>query len=1131
MSRNAFASSFVALSITAAIASAQIRPDAVMLRTPDVSKDEIVFRYSDQLWLVDKKGGVARALSSSVGAASTPKFSPDGKQVAFMAAYDGGSDLYVLPLEGGIPTRVTHHPSREVLCDWDPNGKDLIFFSSQISGQARAPKLFRVAASGGQPIALAMPYGTFAAIDDTDTWIAYSPQSWSLTANWKRYQGGIAEDIWLFNLKSAEHESKRVTSHPGVDALPMWHGSTIYYLSDRGQNARRNLWAYDTKTGGDAKPITTFDTDVRWPSVGPDDIVYETMGKLWRYEFSSGKNVEVDVQIPTDRPSLRPRSVDCTPLAGEPSPSPTAKRIVLSARGELFSIPAKDGVVQNLTRTGGIAERFPSWSPDGKWIAYITDATGENELAIRAADLRSIENHGSHLEVNEKVLTKLGPGYKFQPSWSPDSKSIVFSTNDGAIHRVTVADGAHEIVDTTPEGVPVGVTWSSDSRWLAYSHQSSNTKLPAIFLYDTTKKERHEVTSGQFADGDPAFDAAGEWLFFVRQSTFEPLYSEMDETWIYTNSKNLIGVPLRADVKNPWAPKNDEEGSDKKDDAKKDEVAKTDDKSTAKPESTDAKKDEKKDEAPKPIEIALDGFESRAIVIDVPPGEIANLAAVKGKLLYLRQPRAGSQRPGGDEEDGGGPHGGSLVLYDFEKKKEEKVIDVTSFYVCANGEKVLVNSEGWGFVDPAPDQKLEKKITIANLDATIDPRAEWNEVITDAGRLVRDLFYQADTHHVDWAAVCKRYKSALPDCTTREDVDFLIREMIGELNCGHTYDSPPADMVAQKPARPVGLLGCDWTLEQGAYRIAHIVGGGSYDADARSPLAMPGVDVKVGDFLLEVNDVKVDPTVDVYAAFEGLAGKPTWITVNSGVPVADGKQRRVLVKPIANESELRYREWVANNRAFVAKASNGRIGYVHVPDTGLHGQSELVRQFMGAFDKDALIVDERWNSGGQIPTRFIELLNRPVTNFWAVRHGQDWTWPQVGHRGPKCMLINEASGSGGDCFPYFFREAGLGKLIGRRTWGGLVGLSGNPPFIDGSSITVPTFGFYEKDGTWAVEGHGVDPDIEVIDDPAKMVNGEDPQLDAAIANVSELLKTWKFDRPKRPASPDRSKAGIKTEDY
>lgn len=1130
MPRLTFLASLVALSSCASATSTQIRPDAVMLRTPDVSRDAIVFRYAGDLWLVDKKGGIARSLSSPAGAETQPKFSPDGKRIAFMAGYDGGSDLYVLAIDGGIPLRVTHHPDRELLCDWDPNGVDLIFSSSQVSGQQRAPKLFRVNAAGGQPTPLAVPYGLHGAIDATGTWLAYCPQSWALNASWKRYQGGLAEDIWLFDLK--RNTSKRMTEWPGLDAIPMWNGQQVVFLSDRGPNAKRNLWSYDAQSGA-ARQLTSFDSDVHYPSVGPDDVVYENSGRLWRYEFASGKNVPVEVSIPTDRPELRARLVDCTPLAGEATPGPTGKRVVVGARGEIFSIPAKDGVTQNLTHSDGVAERFPAWSPDGKWIAYITDASGENELAVRAGDGRPFRWNGAADESSEQILTALGPGYKFRPSWSPDSKVIVFATNDGALHRVRLADGAHDVLDVDPDGQPFGVSWSPDSRWIAYTHRGTRTRLGAIFLFDTQSNTKHEVTSGQFQDTDVAFDREGDWLFFRRSATFEPLYSEMDDSWIYANSANLCAVPLRTDVKSPWAPKNDAEGESESPTGDEQGADGKDASAVKSASGSKGEKSEQRDEPAKPVEIALDGFEQRAILTEAPAGRIGSLQAAKGKLLYLRLPRLGSAEADAPNDDEGNAAGGrsQLVYFDLEKRKEEQILDgVVQFQVCGNGEKVLVRTaDAWAFVEPAKDQKIEDKIAIAGLKATIDPRREWNQILTDAGRLVRDYFYQADTHHVDWNAIVARYKSALPDCTSREDVDFLIREMIGELNCGHTYDDPPPGMDEGKPASPVGLLGCDWVLEQGAYKIARIVGGGAYDADARSPLAIPGVGVEAGEFLLAVNDVPVDVSRDVYAAFDGTAGKATWITI-SRAPRIDGKERRVLVKPIAREGELRYRDWVACNRELVAKASNGRIGYVHVPDTGIHGQTELVRQFMGAFDEDALIVDERWNSGGQIPNRFIELLNRPVTNFWAVRNGEDWTWPPVGHRGPKCMLINEASGSGGDCFPYFFRAAGLGKLIGRRTWGGLVGLSGNPSFIDGSSITVPTFGFYEKDGTWGVEGHGVEPDLEVIDDPALMVEGGDPQLQAAIQHMQQELAHWKFDRPKRPQSPDRSAAGVRPED-
>ncbi|HND54926.1 MAG TPA: hypothetical protein PLV92_21080, partial [Pirellulaceae bacterium] len=444
MMRFILVASLLVLSPAASAADTEIRPDAVMLRAPDVSRDAIVFRYAGDLWLVGKRGGIARSLSSPAGPETNPTFSPDGTQIAFMAGYDGGSDIYVLSIDGGIPLRVTHHPDREVLCGWDPNSKDLIFFSSQDSGQQRAPRLFRVSAAGGQPTYLPVPYGLYGAIDESDTWLAYCPQSWALTESWKRYQGGLAEDIWLFNLKS--HESKRMTSWPGIDAIPMWHGSKVIFLSDRGQNNKRNLWSFDTQSGA-TEQLTNFESDVHYPSVGPEDIVFENAGHLWRYEFSSGKSVQVDILIPTDRPALRARSVDCTPLADGAIPGPTAKRVAVAARGEIFSIPAKDGVTQNLTHTDGVAERYPAWSPDGKWIAYITDASGENELAVRAADGRPFKWGEGPSEMEEKILTALGRGYKFRPSWSPDSKTLVFATNDGSLHRVKIADGSHDVID------------------------------------------------------------------------------------------------------------------------------------------------------------------------------------------------------------------------------------------------------------------------------------------------------------------------------------------------------------------------------------------------------------------------------------------------------------------------------------------------------------------------------------------------------------------------------------------------------------------------------------------------------------------------------------------------------------
>ncbi len=1101
------------------------RPDALMLRNPDVSQHEIVFRYSGDLWLIDKAGGKAQRLTSAPGPEGFAKFSPDGTKIAFQAGYEGGTDIYVIPITGGIPRRVTHHPAPEQLCDWHPDGERLIFSSSQQSGQQRAPKMFLVKATGGQPEAMPIPYGVFGAIDPTGTWLAYTPLASELRT-WKRYRGGMSTDIWIFNLANAQ--ARQLTNEPGYDSQPMWRGRTLIFLSDRDELGVMNLYAHDLDRGT-VERLTEFpEFDVRFPSIGPEDVVFENGGRLWRYELATKALALVEVQLPSDLLAARPQVREVSDLARNIDVSPSAKRIVVEARGEIFTLPVEEGFARDLTRTSGVAERYPAWSPDGKWIAYFSDRTGEYELTLRRADGSTFEG----CDVNgEQVLTSIGPGWKWPPEFSPDSKRITFSDGAGLLWMVTIDTRELEQLDIHPLGQPIGVDWSADSGWIAWNRASDDSRVDAIYLYELATKTRHQVTSGTFADTEPVFDRKGEWLFFQSSRTFTPIYSDFDQTWVYTNSGNLMAVPLRADVKNPWAPKNDEEGDEeaKKEDSKADETAKEEEKKKEEDKEGEAdalaKADEKKEEAekpPEPVRIEIEGFESRVLPLPVDPGPIGNLSGLAGKLLYVRSPRSG--------ESGSQPR---IQIYDLEKKEEKTVLaDAGNYVLAAKGEKLFVRAgDKWGVVEPKPDQKIEKPIDRSGLVAQIDPREEWRQMLVDCWRLFRDFFYDERMHGLDWPAIRDRYLGALVFATSREDLHFLLSEMMSELNVGHAYNPPPPKGLELPPPGPTaGLLGCDWKLDSGQYHIVRILGGGAYDADARSPLALPGAGVRAGDFLLAVNGIPVDPSQDVYAAFLGTADKPTQITVNEN-PLFDGKERVALVKPLANESELRYRTWVADERALVDQRSGGRIGYVHVPDTGIHGQNELVRQFMSQMRKEALIVDERWNSGGQIPSRFIELLDRPITNYWAVRHGATWEWPPVGHRGPKAMLINHSSGSGGDCFPYYFRQQGLGKLIGTRTWGGLVGLSGNPGLIDGAQPTVPTFGFFELDGTWGVEGYGVAPDIEVVDDPSKMQNGEDPQLETAIGSLLAELAANPSKEVARPASPDRHRPGLRAEDH
>ena len=1117
-------------------ADAQVRLDAVMIRQPDVSREEIAFGYDGDIWLVDKRGGTARRISSPAGAEGFPRFSPDGQRLALTGGYEGGGDLYVLDPDGGLPQRVTYHPGGEILCDWHPDGERLIFQSTRTSGSGRAAELFTIPAAGGAAEKLPVPYGAFGAIDETGTWLAYTLTSREFRT-WKRYQGGRAQDIWLFNLKT--HESRKLTDHPGTDALPMWHGGSLIFLSDRGDNHRLNLWSHDLENGSTRRLTDFAEWDVKFPSIGPEDVVFENGGKLYRFELASRRSVAVEVIIPGDRRSLRPRTLELEGQVADLDVSPNAKRVVVEARGELFTVPVEEGFVRSLTRTSGVAEREPAWSPDGRWIACFSDKSGEYELWIRRSDGAPFAwppGSGGE-EVSEKRITEIGEGWKSRPHWSPDSKMLTFQNSDGSLNLLHLASGEVEVLERSKDGAPAS-SWSADSAWLCWSQPIEGTQNEGIYLYELASKELHLVTSPLFSNGGPAFDRGGDWLYYTSGRDFRSTYSDFDETWVYTDSHRLVAVPLREDVENPWAVENDEEEIEEEEaeeeeaeeeeaeepegeeESAEEEGSEEDEAGEEAAEEDEEADDEDEEEAEEPLQIDLEGFEARAILLPgAGDGRIGGVQAADGKVLYLKVSR---ERRGGS----------TLCFYDMEEKEEKTILEgVRGYGLVGEGKKVLVRTSGdWAVIDLKPDQKVKDTIDLSQLASTIDPRAEWEQIVYDAWRFMRDLFYDEGLHQVDWTAVRDRYLSGLRDATSRGDVHYLIGEMIAELNVGHAYNRPPREGMEEPPSgRRAGLLGCDWSLEQGAWRIAGIIGGADYDYDARGPLQALGIDVREGDWLLEVNDQPVDPTREVHAAFLGTAGQPTRLTLNAR-PELDGEERRVLVEPVSSERSLRYRDWVARNRERVDQLSGGRVGYVHVPDTGRSGQNELVRQYSGQYFKDAILIDERWNAGGQIPTRFIELLNRPLTNFWATRIGED-AWPPRAHQGPKAMLINESAGSGGDCFPYYFKQAGLGKLIGTRTWGGLVGISGGPSFVDGGGITIPRFAFFELDGTWGVEGWGVDPDIEVVDDPALMVDGGDPQLEAGVKHLLEELQGWKPADMTRPAGPDRRGAGVTPEDH
>jgi tricorn protease len=1076
------------LCLAAATASAEV--DARMLRYPDVSETHIAFVYAGDIWLVEKGGGTAHRLSSPPGEERFPRFSPDGSQLAFTANYDGNSEVYVIPTMGGAPVRVTYHPDTDTISDWTPDGSQLLFSSRRASGIRSISQFYLVSTEGGFPDTLPVPYGDVGALSPTGTTIAYTTRDRGFRT-WKRFRGGTAPDIWLFDLETKE--ARNLTDDPANDSRPMWHGSTLYFLSDRGPALRSNIWALDTNTG-EMRQVTHFtDFDITFPAIGPSDIVFQAGGRLYLLGLDDEQYAEIEVDIVTDLASLRPRRINAADLIQGADISPSGKRVVIEARGEIFTVPAKHGVVQNLSRSSGSAERFPAWSPDGKHIAYWSDASGEYELTLIPAG-------GGE----PKTLTELGPGFRYRLFWSPDSTKIAFIDHTQTIRVYDLETDAFSDVDKDLWRLHAGLlgfslSWSADGRWIAYSRGLETTNQ-AVFLFNTESGERHQVTSGYYYDFAPVFDPDGKYLYYYSNRTLEPIYSDIDDTWIYPNTTNIVAVPLRTDVASPLAPRNDEEEV-KEEEADDEEAEEKDEKKKGKKKGkkTDDE-DEEEEKKPEPLKIDLEGFEDRVVVLPPEAGNWGGLAAVSGKVVFHRMPRSGSS----DENR-------PIAYYDLEEREEETILDnARGFVLAANGKKMLVRQrDTFAIIDIKPGQKIGGKgnknntLDTSKLEMTLDPQAEWRQLFTDVWRTYRDYFYDPNMHGLDWVALREHYGALLDDAITRWDVNFIIGELIGEVNASHTYVG--GGDTERAPRRPVGLLGIDWAFENGAYRIARIVGGAPWDGgDHRSSLAAPGIDVGEGDYILAVNGVPIDTKKDPHAAFEGLADQTVALTVNSG-PSMDGA-REVLVETLTSESRLRNREWIENNRQRVLEASDGTIGYIYVPDTSINGQTELVRQLNSQTRLPGLIIDERFNAGGQLPDRFIEKVNRQMVNRIFFRHGATRTHPTVSHYGPKAMLINGWAGSGGDAFPWFFKVLKVGPLVGERTWGGLIGPAVGHRLIDGGRFTAPPGRLYSVEGEWFSEGHGVDPDIPVIDDPNELAKGIDPQLEAAISAVLDLIE-------------------------
>ena len=1070
-----------------------------LLRFPDIYGDQIVFVYGGDLWRVSSQGGIAERLTSFEGYEAFPKFSPDGKFIAFTGAYDGNGDVFVIPTEGGEPNRLTYHPGTgqstgevtldDGVLDWYPNGREILFRSPRQAFPSA--KLFRVSVEGGFPEALKLPEVSTASFSPDADKIAYTRQPVEFRT-WKRYQGGMAPDIWIYDLKSDRAE--KITDWKGTDDFPMWYQDKIYFTSDREHTL--NIFCYDLKAK-ETRKITQHDEyDVKWPSLGPGAIVYENGGYLYVLDLATEKTRKIPVEVPAERLFSRPNWEKVDDLILDFSLSPSAKRALFSARGDIFTVPAEKGDVRDLTQTPVVREIYPTWSPDGKWVAYLSDRTGEYELYIRPQDGRG----------KEERITFDGDCYRFNPIWSPDSKKLLYSDKKLRLFYVEISEKKPVLVDLSDISEIRDYVWSPDNQWIAYS-KNNPAYFASVYLYSLNQRKAYQITRGMTDDYTPVFDPKGRYLYFISARTFNPVFSDFESNYVYRNSRNIYLVTLLVDSLSPFAPESDEEKGKEEGKGKKEE-GKGKDKEGENKEKEDGTG--KKEDQIKDIKIDLENIDQRVVGVPIKAGNYNNLNATEDKLFYLNMPAIPGE--GASNE---------LLMYDLTKRKEHTLLSgINNYDLSSSGEKIIYKSGNiYGIIDAkeGSNKTGDGKLNTSEMEMKVDPSGEWKQIFDEAWRLERDFFYDPNMQGVDWKGMKERYGQLLPYVAHRWDLTYLIGELIGELDCSHTYVG--GGKIPKTEPVDVGLLGADFKpdLKGGYYRFHKIYKGENWKEDRRAPLTEPGVKVREGDYLIAVNGEEVRCPANPYRYFEKTVNQQVKLKVNDK-PSPDGAWE-VTVKPTDSEFMLRYLDWVETNRKKVEQATNGRVGYIHVPNTALWGLNEFSSGFYAQARKEALIVDVRYNGGGMIPDMFIEHLQRKILSLWSRREGQMMRTPTVTIQGPMVCIINEYAGSGGDALPYYFREKGLGPLIGTRTWGGLVGISRGIPLMDGGYVTVPEFAFMNLKGQWDVENHGVDPDIEVDNRPDLVVRGEDPQLEKAIEVILKKMKEEPMKLPSRPEYP------------
>jgi tricorn protease len=1105
-----------ALLTTAAVAVDTL--DTRLLATPAITEGKIAFAYGDDIWVANSDGTSPRRLTSHPGEEKNPVFSPDGKHIAFTGIYDGNDDVYVIPTAGGAPTRLTWHPGPDLVRGFAPDGK-VLFTSPRAVFSRRHTQLFKVDISGGVPERLPVPTADKGAVSPDGKYLAYTPLG-EVFHQWKNYRGGTASRIWILRLDDLSHEEIPKPVEGCNDTEPMWIGETVYFLSDR--DGEFNLYSYDRNskkvnrcTGHDAFPITSAST-------GAGQVIYEQAGWIFLFDPREGKPHRLQIGVAADLTEPRPRYATGVKHIRSVDVSPTGKRVVLEYRGEIVTAPVKKGDPRNITQTPSAHERSPIWSPDGKSIAYLSDASGEYTLVVRPQDGKA-EGRSYPLQ---------GAGFYERPVWAPDSQKIALIDNARTLRWIDLATGTVKRIAAEPIYGPsrasrTSFAWSPDSKWLAYAI-SNRIGFQSIWLHAVESGRSYSLSDGLVEASEPIFDGSGKYLFFVASTDAGPVNNWFDQSFTdMRKTASIYLVTLARATANPLLKESDEEGTrdpDKDKDAgkhKKDEV---------KGQQSQNRSEHEKEKKKPATAIDLEGITERIIPLPIDVGNIQSLAAGSdGQIYYLRHRDAGSGRTLAMRSSA------SLKRFDLKTRQEEALAEgISEFKLSADRKKILytvTESESeagpplfspvktqLGVVDAGKFAKGDGALKLEAISVRVEPRVEWPQILREAWRINRDYFYAPNMHGADWNAVWKKYAEFLPHVATRGDLSRIIRMMLSELAVGHSRSEGGERLHEPKPM-PIGLLGADYETAAGRYRFQKIYGGAFWDPSLRAPLVAPDVHVEPGEFLLAVDNKEIKTDSEIYRFFEGTVGKRVELRVG---PAADGSgARTVIVEPIANESGLRNRAWVESNLHKVHEQTKGRAGYVYVPNTGEMGYNYFKRYFFPQADKEAIIVDERFNGGGQVADYYIELLRRPLVSYWATRYGDPIRTPNAAVLGPKVMIIDETAGSGGDLLPWMFRKFSVGKLVGRRTWGGLVGTLGFPILMDGGAVTAPDLAIFTEEG-WIVENVGVPPDIEVEQDPVAVAAGKDPQLDRAISVVlSELAANPSPRSPARPPFPIR----------